>query len=105
MKKIIITAVVLIALVTGIYFATTGFASTTSENMVSAAQPTRLQQTQTLINQLTEQRKLDPSFIAETVRREAELKKMREIDARIDALTIVKTQLDVEISNLETTKK
>lgn len=63
--------------------------------------PTRLQQTESLINQLTEQRKKDQSFIDESNKQMEDLKKRREAQARIDALMIVKTQLDVEISNLE----
>lgn len=63
--------------------------------------PTRLEQTKELINQLAEQRKKDATFIAETKKQEEALKKEREAQARIDALMIVKTQLEVEISTLE----
>lgn len=73
--------------------------------VATSTQPTRLQQTEILINQLTEQRKKDASFIAETERKIKELKESREIDAKLDALFIVKTQLDMEISNLEAKTK
>lgn len=65
--------------------------------------PTRLQQVQNTINELTSQREQDPSFIAETARMQQELIVNRQTQARLDALFIVKTQLDEEITGLEGT--
>jgi hypothetical protein len=66
--------------------------------------PTRLEQTQKLIDALTEQRLKDETFITETNKQVESLKIQRNAQARLDALMIVKTQLDVEISNLEAIK-
>lgn len=67
---------------------------------VTPTQPTRLQQTKALIDSLVEQRKKDPTFIKETERQIEELKKGREMDARLDAIMIVKTQLGVEVDDI-----
>lgn len=73
---------------------------TYTATVATTTPPTRLQQTQALIASLKAQRLQDSSFIAETNKQIAELKKDRDAQATIDALTIVKTQLDVEIANL-----
>lgn len=67
--------------------------------------PTRLEQTQTLINELQAQRENDPTFIAETNKEMDALKQSRVTQSRIDALTIVQTQIDDEIASLSTTTK
>lgn len=66
--------------------------------------PTRLERTAEYINKLAEERKKDESFIKETEKQIAELKKQRDIQAKIDALTIVRTQLETEIYKLEVKK-
>lgn len=66
----------------------------------TTTEPTRLQMTEQFINQLTEARKKDKSFIDETNRQIAELMKQREDQARLDALMVVGTQMDVEASAL-----
>ncbi len=77
------------AMNTGSYVAT---ATTTA--------PTRLQEVQSVIDKLTSDRKNDASFIAETNKQIEDLKASRDVQAKIDALMIVRTQLDVEIDSI-----
>jgi hypothetical protein len=109
LKTFVILAVVVFLIVAGFSIFNSRFMAWADENVhaesyvATTTEPTRLQQTQSLIDSLTEQRKGDQSFIQETKKEEAELQARREAQARIDALTIVKTQLDMEIDALSKT--
>lgn len=74
--------------------------------------PTKLERTQALIDQLQLEREQDPTFIKATeeerqlldkeiARLEREFKARRKEQSRLDALFVLQTQMDVELSNIE----
>lgn len=79
---------------------------------VVVSKPTRQQTVEQLISKLQSEREQDPTFKAETARQEKELEQEitdmrkaliqhRKAMSRLDALTIIKTQYEVELSNLQ----
>jgi len=62
---------------------------------------TRIEQAEELISELAKQRKTDLSFIEETKKMQKELEESRNRQARLDALMIVQTQLDMEIDTIK----
>lgn len=77
-----------------------------------ANKPTRVEQVESLISKLQADREQDPTFKAESARMEKELEveigdmrnalaKQRKAQSRLDALMVVQTQYDMEISDLQ----
>jgi len=82
------------------------------QEATKGTQPTRQQTVEQLISKLQAEREQDPTFKAESARMEKELeqeitemrnalKAHRKAQSRLDALTIVQVQYDVEIAQLE----
>jgi predicted ribosomally synthesized peptide with SipW-like signal peptide len=119
MKKFIILVVVMALLAGGTYAYFNKANTVAFVNETKAAEPkvqSKTEQVKKLIDQLTEERKQNETFKAKKKQMEAELEKevasMRqalkdhlEASARLDALTIVQTQYDMEISELQKISK
>lgn len=82
------------------------------QEVTKGTQPTRQQTVEQLISKLQAEREQDPTFKAESARMERELeteianmrnalKAHRKAQSRLDALTIVQVQYDVEIAALQ----
>lgn len=114
MKKIIIIVTVLGAIGAGVYFygnESIEFTSTVVPEVVAKSE-SRTDTVKNLIDELQAKREQDPTFKAETKKMEDELEGIitqmrkdlvehRKAQSRLDALTIVQTQYDMEISDLE----
>lgn len=82
------------------------------EQVIETKAPTRQETVKALINQLQAERENDPTFKAKTAEMEQELEQEianmrkalaehRKAQSRLDALTIVQVQYDMELSALE----
>ncbi|HEY9826364.1 MAG TPA: hypothetical protein V6D19_13025 [Stenomitos sp.] len=114
MKKIIIIVAVLSAIGAGVYFygnESIEFTSTVVPEAIAKTE-SRTDTVKNLIDELQAKREQDPTFKAETKKMEDELEAMitkmrkdlvehRKAQSRLDALVIVQTQYDMEISDLE----